>query len=417
MYPRNVLGVTSSHITSAVSVRASGSRSSRYLSVPRHFYQTRPSKHSKYTAFTLARYHAFRDHRIIGVDPRGYGESTHHTENWSHEENAEDMKLSLDEILPISELGSNNNNDNIGSNDGDAASSVKEDNSNKIMVLGYSTGAGAAARLALNYPERISANLMVSALPLNGMRTSLLSTKTSKPTGDGLTSKDEAIHYADTIMTPRCLLLYTSTSMLSLSTAALSQSRSLTNWSGRKRLKTPSQHRKRKAGHNTKSGFQSNLDSSHSLINTKQKTKLPKAKIHPGGATYIPPALLLPTSSRFAYVARAAFDDDSENTDPRGLARQIFADVAAELPFSGASFEYFAPKSFQHELPTSINQKGSMTPEVCFLGRSNVGGFLLLSCCLCATSDVGFSVTTICLAFARHSFLTLQTTNMNTAYR
>ena len=154
---------------------------------------------SKYTALTLARYEAFRDHRIIGVDPRGYGESTQHTENWSHEENAEDIKLFLDAIFPMDK---SNSNDSTGISNGDAANSAQEDTSNKIMVLGYSTGAGAAAWLALNYPERISALFMVSALPLNGMRTSLLSTKTGKPTGDWLTSKAEAIRYADTIMTP-----------------------------------------------------------------------------------------------------------------------------------------------------------------------------------------------------------------------
>ena len=176
--------------------------------------------------------------------------------------------------------------------------------------------------------------------------------------------------------------------MLPLSSTVLSHSRSLTNWSGRKRLKKLSWPSRRKAN-KTKSRFQSNSDFNCSLINTTQKTKVPTAKIYTGGETFVPPVLLLPTSSRFAYVARAAFDDDSEKTDPRDLARKLFADVAADskgatgnnnghiVPFTGASFEYFAPKSFQHELPVSINQKGSVTPEVCFLGRSNVGELLL----------------------------------------
>jgi len=127
---------------------------------------------SKYNAFTLARYAAFRDHRIVGVDPRGYGDSTQHTENWSHEENSQDIKLFMEEL----EI-------------------------HKTMVLGYSTGGGPAAWLALNYPEHVTAVFMVSALPLNGMHTSLLS-NTGKATGKLLITKTDAIDYVVQFMTP-----------------------------------------------------------------------------------------------------------------------------------------------------------------------------------------------------------------------
>ena len=82
-------------------------------------------------------------------------------------------------------------------------------------------------------------------------------------------------------------------------------------------------------------------------------------------------------------------DDDEETTDPLVLARKLFADVTGFEksnkkylePFSGGTFEYFSPASFGHELPGSIDRKGTMIPEVCFLGRSNVGGFFCCSLC------------------------------------
>ncbi|CAB9516109.1 Alpha beta hydrolase fold protein [Seminavis robusta] len=129
---------------------------------------------SKFMAFTLAQYDAFHDHRILAVDPRGYGESSLHSENWSHEENAEDMKLFLD-ALQIQ---------------------------TPVMVMGYSTGGGASAWLALLYPERVSAVWMVCALPLNGMRTPMMDNDTLKPTGVLLQSKQDAIQYTDMALTP-----------------------------------------------------------------------------------------------------------------------------------------------------------------------------------------------------------------------
>lgn len=127
---------------------------------------------SKLMSFTLAQYDAFQDHRIIGVDPRGYGESTLASQNWSHEENAQDTKLFLDKL-----------------------------GVEKTMAMGYSTGGGTASWLALNHPNRISAVWMVGALPLNGMRTPLM-TKAGKSTGKVITTKEEAITYTDLFMTP-----------------------------------------------------------------------------------------------------------------------------------------------------------------------------------------------------------------------
>jgi len=145
----------------------------------------------------------------------------------------------------------------------------------------------------------------------------------------------------------------------------------------------------------------------------KQEKKLSKKKsrppLDPNGirhkqpsTTFIPPALLLPTASPFAYVARAALmvpDDESDSdtlpTDPLEMARTIFADVVVASspssdpndddkdnaehlssyyePLAGMTFEYFPPKVFDHELPTADGTKSAMIPEVAFLGRSNVG--------------------------------------------
>lgn len=176
-FPRQKVNLANGETLSYVDVNYTSSKGGTNASAPpKHTLLVIPGYgcDSKYNAFTLAQYDAFRDHRIVGVDPRGYGESTQHSENWSHEENAEDMKLFLDEMGLVEKT---------------------------VMVMGYSTGAGAAAWLALTYPERISAVFLVSALPLNGMRTSLL-TDTGQATGALLTTKDEAIHYAEKFMTP-----------------------------------------------------------------------------------------------------------------------------------------------------------------------------------------------------------------------
>jgi GTP-binding protein len=83
---------------------------------------------------------------------------------------------------------------------------------------------------------------------------------------------------------------------------------------------------------------------------------------------HIPPALLLPTASRYAYVAQIAAQ--TAGIDPRSL----FADVNSDDPnealpatFRHGAFHYMPPAAFNHELTHST------TPEVAFLGRSNVG--------------------------------------------
>jgi ribosome biogenesis GTP-binding protein YsxC/EngB len=114
---------------------------------------------------------------------------------------------------------------------------------------------------------------------------------------------------------------------------------------------------------------------------TPKPTKLPKAKIHPTHEKkrFLPPALLLPTASPFAYVASVAAME--AETDPK----TIFADIAMQEgtaePFSGMTFEYFPPKSFDHKL---LDGRGStknqrIIPEVAFLGRSNVGKSSLIN--------------------------------------
>ena len=128
---------------------------------------------SRLMAYTLAQFGAFQDHRIISIDPRGYGESSLNQPNWCHKENAEDMKLVLD-ALEIQ---------------------------TPIMMMGYSTGAGAAAWLSLLYPERVKVVWMVSGLPLDGMRTPLLNEK-MQMTGKTITTKDEAADYITRFMEP-----------------------------------------------------------------------------------------------------------------------------------------------------------------------------------------------------------------------
>lgn len=133
---------------------------------------------SKYMAYTLAQFGAFQNHRIVSVDPRGYGESTHNQENWSHEQNADDIKLFMDQLGPQT-----------------------IDNNKPIMILGYSTGGGAAAWMALKHPQLIKAVWMMSALPLDGMRTPVLNEKLQL-TGELLKTKQDARDYVRYVMEP-----------------------------------------------------------------------------------------------------------------------------------------------------------------------------------------------------------------------
>jgi pimeloyl-ACP methyl ester carboxylesterase len=166
-YPRQEVPLPNGETLSYVEYCLSGQPKHTLLVVPGYACD------SKFMAFTLSQYEAFHDHRIIAVDPRGYGESTLLTENWSHQGNATDMKLFLDAL---------------GIHD-------------KVMVLGYSTGGGASAWLALLYPERVSAVWMLCALPLNGMRTPLMNVH-GKMAGQLLRTPQDAATYINQFMTP-----------------------------------------------------------------------------------------------------------------------------------------------------------------------------------------------------------------------
>jgi hypothetical protein len=129
----------------------------------------------------------------------------------------------------------------------------------------------------------------------------------------------------------------------------------------------------------TKTANQSRGKRSHPQPPKKpQKIKQPKGVLSPPGVRFIPPAMLLPTASPFAYVSMAAFRGED---DPRPLAKSLFEDIIVNdtseglaPPFQGLTFEYFPPKSFQHELPKAV-EGGRYIPEVAFLGRSNVGEY------------------------------------------
>ncbi|CAB9526926.1 GTP-binding protein EngB [Seminavis robusta] len=112
----------------------------------------------------------------------------------------------------------------------------------------------------------------------------------------------------------------------------------------------------------------------------KKQRKAPKVR---SGKIFVPPALLLPTASPFAYVARAAVlptstgiaegeDNNDDDENPLELARTLFADDHQD-PLADMTFEYCSPQSFGHELP-----RGNI-PEVAFLGRSNVGKSSLIN--------------------------------------
>jgi GTP-binding protein len=85
------------------------------------------------------------------------------------------------------------------------------------------------------------------------------------------------------------------------------------------------------------------------------------------GSVHIPPALLLPTASPYAYVAQIAAQ--TAGIDHRSLFADVTNDPTQALPasFRHGSFHYLPPAAFGHELTNST------TPEVAFLGRSNVG--------------------------------------------
>ncbi|KAL9188872.1 hypothetical protein ACHAXT_011362 [Thalassiosira profunda] len=81
------------------------------------------------------------DHYVVAVNPRGYAGSTFHDPIDNHEGNADDLKLFLDKM-----------------------------NLTDVVAMGWSTGGGAAAWLAIKYPEVVRAAIMMNAIPLDGYR-------------------------------------------------------------------------------------------------------------------------------------------------------------------------------------------------------------------------------------------------------
>lgn len=92
----------------------------------------------------------------------------------------------------------------------------------------------------------------------------------------------------------------------------------------------------------------------------KLKESMPKAD---RSLAHKLPAVLSPTASPNVFIAKIAAQSANQNLF-NGFVQSNFA-----IPsfFQKASFEYFPPAHFNHELPTG------QTPEVAFLGRSNVG--------------------------------------------
>lgn len=102
----------------------------------------------------------------------------------------------------------------------------------------------------------------------------------------------------------------------------------------------------------------------------KPRPRPPKGaykNVVPSDRSIIPPALLAPTASPFVYVSKPALvvqdDVDDVPIDPSTL----FAETGVPPTFLHNEFAYVSPKVFNHKLPSHG------LPEVCFLGRSNVG--------------------------------------------
>ena len=100
----------------------------------------------------------------------------------------------------------------------------------------------------------------------------------------------------------------------------------------------------------------------------KLPPRLPKAKSE--DTQKAPPAYLYPTASPYAYIAGCAAEE-------MGIDPRILFDDAREgrIPssFMSSQFEYVSPKNLGHELPDFP------IPEVCFLGKSNVGKSSLIN--------------------------------------
>jgi len=105
---------------------------------------------------------------------------------------------------------------------------------------------------------------------------------------------------------------------------------------------------------------------------SKNGPKLPPRQPNPKAeeAQKAPPAYLHPTASPHAYIASCAAEESG--VDPRTL----FADAReGRVPpsFASSQFQYVSPRNLGHELPDFP------IPEVCFLGKSNVGKSSLIN--------------------------------------
>lgn len=85
----------------------------------------------------------------------------------------------------------------------------------------------------------------------------------------------------------------------------------------------------------------------------------------------IPPLLLYTTASPHVYVSSEAIHQSPSGVNPKSL----FTELKPPPSFQSSSFKYISPSEFNFELPSL---EGGI-PEVCFLGRSNVGKSSLLN--------------------------------------
>jgi GTP-binding protein len=102
----------------------------------------------------------------------------------------------------------------------------------------------------------------------------------------------------------------------------------------------------------------------------KPRPRAPKSaykNVAPSDRSIIPPALLAPTASPFVYVSKPALSVQDDADDVPIDPSTLFAETGVPPTFLHNEFAYVSPKVFNHKLPSHG------LPEVCFLGRSNVG--------------------------------------------
>ena len=98
------------------------------------------------------------DHRLIGVNPRGWMDSSLHEEIYDHQQDAKDVMELLDKIGVFSFTTTSG-----GGEEGNCAKRT-------VMILGHSSGGCTAAYMAVMFSERISACFLYDSIPLHGTR-------------------------------------------------------------------------------------------------------------------------------------------------------------------------------------------------------------------------------------------------------